>query len=146
LGAYSNPEGSGLAQTAQRAPTVFNFFEPDYVHPGVLAAAGLFAPEFQIFTDTTAITIPNYLYNMLYATRNATNVGLTLTDLLPLARSPQQLVDYANLVLAGGTMARSDTELIVSALTRMPASTSDLERVRSALYLVVSSPEGSIQK
>jgi uncharacterized protein (DUF1800 family) len=146
LGAYSNPEGSGLAQTAQRAPTVFNFFEPDYVHPGVLAAAGLFAPEFQIFTDTTAITIPNYLYNMLYATRNATNVGLTLTDLLPLARSPQQLVDYANLVLAGGTMARSDTELIVSALTRMPASTSDLERVRSALYLVVTSPEGSIQK
>jgi len=125
---------------------VFNFFEPDYVHPGVLAAAGLFAPEFQIFTDTTAITIPNYLYNMLYATRNATNVGLTLTDLLPLARSPQQLVDYANLVLAGGTMARSDTELIVSALTRMPTSTSDLERVRSALYLVVSSPEGSIQK
>ena len=148
-GAYTNPETIGtasLAQAALRAPTVFNFFEPDYVHPGPLAASGLYAPEFQLFTDTTAITIPNYLYNLLYATRNATTVGLTLTDLLALAKSPQQLVDYANLVLAGGTMTKADTELVVSALTRMPASTSDLERVRSALYLVVSSPEGSVQK
>ena len=148
-GAYTNPETIGtasLAQAALRAPTVFNFFEPDYVHPGQLAAAGLYAPEFQLFTDTTAITIPNYLYNQLYSTRNATNVGLTLTDLLPLAKSPQQLVDYANLVLAGGTMSRPDTDLVVAALTRMPAATTDLDRVRSALYLVVSSPEGSIQK
>ncbi len=153
-GAYTNPEtlnSASLFQAALRAPTVFNFFEPDFTFPGTLAAAGLYSPEFQLFTDTTAITIPNYLYNLVYVTRSATNaadanVGLTLTDLMPLAKSTQQLVDYMNLVLAGGTMTKTSTDLIVSALTGMPAATSDTERVRSALYLVVSSPEGSIQK
>jgi uncharacterized protein (DUF1800 family) len=141
----SNPEGS-LAQSAGRANTVFNFYEPDYIYPGAIASAGLFAPEFQIFNDTTAISAPNYLYGIIYSTPSATSVGLTLTDLLPLAKAPQQLVDYMNLILCGGTMTQADTNLIVSALTRMPTSTADLEKVRSALYLVVTSPEGSVQK
>ena len=145
----TNPENIGtssLAQAAGRAPTVFNFYEPDYILPGALAAAGLYAPEFQILSDTTALANPNFLYNIIYSTRSATNVGLTFTDILPLAKSPQQLVDYMNLVLSGGTMPKSMTDLIVAAITRMPASTSDLDKVRSALYLTVSSPEGSIQK
>lgn len=141
----SNPEGS-LAQAAGRANTVFNFYEPDYIYPGVIASAGLFAPEFQIFNDTTAISAPNYFYGIIYSTPTATSVGLTLTDLLPLAKTPQQLVDYLNLIFCGGTMTQSDTNVIVSALTRMPTSTADLEKIRSALYLVVTSPEGSVQK
>ena len=141
----SNPEGA-LAQSAGRATTVFNFYEPDYIYPGIIASAGLFAPEFQIFNDTTAISAPNYLYGIIYSTPTATSVGLTLTDLLPLAKAPQQLVDYMNLIFCGGTMTQADTNLIVSALTRMPSATTDLEKVRSALYLVATSPEGSVQK
>jgi len=141
----SNPESS-LAQAAGRANTVFNFYEPDYIYPGAIASAGLYAPEFQIFNDTTAISAPNYLYGIIYSTPTATSVGLTLTDLLPLAKAPQQLVDYMNLIFCGGTMSPADTNLIVSAITRMPSSTADLEKVRSALYLVVTSPEGSVQK
>jgi len=145
----TNPETittASLAQAAGRAPTVFNFYEPDYILPGALAAAGLYAPEYQIFTDTTAITTPNYLYNFIYSTRSATAVGLTLTDLQPLAKSPQQLIDYMNLIMCGGTMPKAETDLIVSALSRMPTATADLEKVRSALYLVVTSSEGSVQK
>ncbi|MBC7369353.1 MAG: DUF1800 domain-containing protein [Undibacterium sp.] len=145
----TNPETIGttsLAQAAARAPTVFNFFEPGYVLPGALAAAGLYAPEFQILTDTTAITIPNYLYSVIYSNRNAATVGLALTDVLPLAKTPQQLVDYMNLVMSAGSLPKTMTDVIVSAITRMPASTSDTDKVRSALYLVVSAPAGSIQK
>ncbi len=145
----TNPESLGntsLGHAAGKALTVFNFFEPDYVLPGALATAGLYAPEFQILTDTTAVSIPNYLYSITYTTRNAGSVGLTLTDILPLAKSPQQLVDYMNLVLSAGSMPKSMTDVIVSALTRMPASTSDLEKVRSAIYLTVSSSEGAVQK
>ena len=59
-GRYSifNAEGT-LAQAALRAPTVFNFYEPNYVLPGDVAAAGLYAPEYQILTDTTALTFTN---------------------------------------------------------------------------------------
>ena len=50
-----NPEGS-LNQAALRSPTVFNFYEPNFVLPGAVAEAGLYAPEYQILNDTTAIT------------------------------------------------------------------------------------------
>ena len=46
-----------MAQAALRAPTVFNFYEPNYVLPGSIAEAGLYAPEYQILTDTTALTV-----------------------------------------------------------------------------------------
>jgi uncharacterized protein (DUF1800 family) len=145
----TNPESIGntsLAEAAGRAPTVFNFYEPGYVRPGALAFAGLYAPEFQLLTDTTAITLPNYLYGIIYSTRNATSVGLTYTDVLPLVKTPQQLVDYLNLVFSGGTMPKNMTDLLVSAVTRMPTGTSDLEKIRSVLYLAVTSPEVGIQK
>jgi len=141
----SNPE-TLLAEAALRAPTVFNFFEPDFVKPGDLAAAGLYAPEYEILTATTAITIPNFLYTYIYNTRSVTTIGLKLDDLLPLARTPQPLVDQLNLVLGGGTISKAVTDRIVSVLTAMPNGTTDLEKVRSAIYLVATSPDGAIQK
>lgn len=146
--AISNPENL-LAQAALRAPTVFNFFDPDFVKPGALAAAGLYAPEYEILTATTAITVPNFLYTYIYNTRSAANpatIGLKLDDLLALARTPQALVDQLNAVLSAGTIPKPMSDRIVAALAAMPANTADLEKVRSAIYLVVTSPEGAIQK
>lgn len=139
-----------LAQMALSAPTVFNFFEPGYVQPGALAAAGLHAPEFQIFTDTTAITVPNYLYGYLYATK-PTNVDsdavyLDVTGYTALAAKPADLVDKLGLLLAGGGLSPSSRTRIVSTLTAMPSTTTDVEQVRSAAYLVLVSPEGATQQ
>ena len=147
-----------LSQTPLHAPTVFNFFEPNYVQPGVLASAGLYAPEYQILNDTTAISAPNQLWNFIYATRSTTNpldttLGIKLDGLLPLARTPAALVDQANLILAGGALPKSVTDRFAAAIAAMPAGTGatintaqDIERVRSALYLTVSVPQGAIQK
>ena len=152
-----NSENS-LGQTPLHAQTVFNFFEPNYVHPGALAAAGLYAPEYQILSDTTAISLPNQLWTHLYSNRSATNpldttVGIQLDSLLPFARTPQALVDQANLILAAGGLPKSVTDRFVTAITAMPIGTgtavntaNDIERVRSALYLTVSVPQGAIQK
>jgi uncharacterized protein (DUF1800 family) len=139
-----------LSQMALSAPTVFNFFEPGYVQPGPLAAAGLYAPEFQIFTDTTAITVPNYLYTYLYANRptatDSDTVYLDVTPYTSLAAKPAELVDKLNLLLAGGGLNASTRSRITSTLTSMPSNTTDVERVRSAAYLVLVSPEGAIQQ
>lgn len=153
--AISNPEGS-LAQAALRAPTVFNFFEPNFVLPGAVAAAGLYAPEYQIMTDTTAITQPNFYYGYIYANRSTTDmnqqtIGLTLNDWLPLARTPADLVARLNLLLASNSLSKVATDRITEAITAMPAGTAtntanDLERVRSAIYLVLTSPQATIQK
>ena len=157
LGRYtiSNPEGS-LGQAALRAPTVFNFFEPNFVLPGAVAAAGLYAPEYQILTDTTALTQPNFYYTYIYNTRSTTDmsqqtIGLNLADWLPLARTPQQLVDSVNLLLTSGNVPKAAVDRMVAAITAMPVGTAtntanDLERVRSAIYLAITSPYGAIQK
>lgn len=152
---YNNPE-NGLGQAALRATTVFNFFEPDFVLSGALASAGLFAPEYQILNDTTAISTPNVYYGYLYANRSATDtaqqtIGLNFDSLLPLARTApqlQQLMDYLNLVLCGNSMPKTMNDRIITALTAMPnnSAANDLERVRSAIYLTLTSPEGAVQK
>lgn len=148
---------SQLGQTALHAPTVFNFFEPDYVLPGALTSAGLVAPEYQILTDTTAIAQPNQLWSWIYANRSQ---GATLnpgdgtigfvfeSNFLALARTPAALVDYTNLMLAGGGLPKTVTDRIVAGIAAMPNNTAatDLERVRSAIYLTVSVPQGAIQK
>ena len=146
-----------LGQTALHAPTVFNFYEPNYVQPGTLAAAGLFAPEYQIFTDTTAISQPNQLWSWIYANRTqgaTANAGEATigfihdSSLLALARTPAALVDHVNLVLAAGGLPKAVTDRMVAAISALPNNTAatDLERVRSAIYLAVSVPQGAIQK
>lgn len=154
LGRYNiaNPEG-GLAQAALRAPTVFNFFEPNFVLPGAVASAGLYAPEYQIMNDTTALTQPNFYYSYIYNNRSTTDmtqqtIALTLNDWLPLARTPSQLVDTINLVLAANGLPKTITDRIATAVAAMPTNSTaaDTERVRSAIYLVLTSPQGSVQK
>jgi hypothetical protein len=161
---FPNPEAT-LAQAALRAPTVFNFFEPGYVYPGALAESGLVAPEYQLLTDTTAISMPNQLWNFIYATRSGmpgtttvrnpaeATIGVLINaEVLALARNPRALVDYANLVLAAGSLPPAVMDRLVAAITALPNSTAtalgstDVERVRSAFYLVVTLPQGAIQK
>ena len=140
-----NNANAQLSEAALSAPTVFNFFEPNFVEPGSLATAGLYAPEFQILTASTGISAPNYLYNFLFNTTYQ-GIGLTYTDLLPLATQPSALVDQIGLMLGGNSLAPATRNRIVSALNALPASTSNTDRVRIALYLVVTTPDGTIQQ
>lgn len=49
------------------APSVFNFYTPDYAPPGVLQDNGLVGPEFQILNSVTAIALPNRISSALNA-------------------------------------------------------------------------------
>ena len=62
-----------------------------------------------------------------------------------------QLVDRLSLLLTGGMMPAAARERVVAAVNGLPAGTgtatsNDIERVRSALYLVLTSPHGAVQK
>ncbi|MFM8337992.1 MAG: DUF1800 family protein [Opitutaceae bacterium] len=150
-----NPEGS-LSQASLRSPTVFNFYEPNYVLPGAVAEAGLYAPEFQILNDTTAITQPNFYYGYIYTTRSTTDmaqqtVGLNLTPFYPLARTPAQLAETMSLLFTSGTMPKASLDRVTAAINALPAgngtaTANDIERVRAAIYLVLTSPFGATQK
>lgn len=145
---FANPENS-LAQAALRAPSVFNFFEPDYVLPGPLAAAGLVAPEFQITTDTTAISVPNYLRQYIFATNNSQAPNTTTLNLSAeqaLAGNVTGLLDRLNLLMAGGQLSPESRTRITTALNALPTSASTLERAQTAVLLMATSPDGAVQK
>lgn len=64
---YNDLTGS-IGQSPQRAPSVFNWFLPDYVKPGAMAQAGLFAPELQISTESNDVAKANFFYNYTWST------------------------------------------------------------------------------
>lgn len=54
-----------LGQTPQSAPSVFNWFLPDYTPSGELAGNGLVSPELQIANENSTFTSTNYLYTLI---------------------------------------------------------------------------------
>ncbi len=155
-----NATTATLAEYPLHAATVFNFFEPNFIQPGSLAAAGLYAPEYQILTDTTAIAIPNQIWNYIYANRSTTNaadatLGLDLSGLVPFARTPAALVDQVNTILAAGSLSKATTDRMTALIAALPNTTTgtpsitnanDRERVRSAVYLAIATQQGAVQK
>ncbi|BDS05119.1 hypothetical protein NT6N_01590 [Oceaniferula spumae] len=61
-----NDTDGNIGQTPLHAPTVFNWFLPDYSVVGPLADAGLRVPEFQIATEISVITNANVFYQLAY--------------------------------------------------------------------------------
>jgi uncharacterized protein (DUF1800 family) len=57
----TNPEAT-FQQRPLGAPSVFNFFEPDYKQPGAISTLGLFSPEFQILHEVSTVNTANELY------------------------------------------------------------------------------------
>jgi uncharacterized protein (DUF1800 family) len=146
-GRYAVNGTASLLQMPMRAPTVFNFFSPDYQPQGAMSELRLKGPEFEITTDATVVLVANYLRNIINGsmgpTENRTTIDLAYEQ--SIAGNPAQLVDHLNALLMGGTMSPAMRTIIVDAVTKIPAG-SPLERARTAIYLVVNSPEYVIQK
>lgn len=59
---------SSLGQSPLDAPSVFNWFYPDFTVPGRIAQAGLVAPEMQTITEGAEIAKINFLYSYMWMT------------------------------------------------------------------------------
>ncbi len=145
-----NTPYANLNQGPLESPSVFNFYEPGYVYPGPLAAAGLVAPEFQITNDTTAITVPNFFRSTIFTTASGSNAAFNqVLDLGPeqaLAGNPSALIDHLALVMTANQLTAATKARITTALSGLSSSTSARERAQSALLLVATSLEGSTQR
>jgi hypothetical protein len=143
-----------LAQAPLRAQTVFNFYHPDYVLPGPLAAAGLVAPEFEITDDNSAIRTANLLNDVAFggnpqtpaAAPFAITLNLTTEQAFITANNLSGLLDHLNLVLCAGHMPAATKTRIATALTSLATFTGVPLRATSAVILTVTSPAGAVQK
>ncbi|MGZ5020063.1 MAG: DUF1800 family protein, partial [Chthoniobacterales bacterium] len=134
-------------EEAEKSPTVFNFFEPDYEAPGAIAAAGLHSPEFEITTETTVVSTANFLRNAIYTYvgPNSDRITLNLANEISLASNPTNLVDHLNSLLLAGTMSSDMRNILINAVGQIP-SNNPTERARTAIYLVINSPEFAIER
>ncbi len=137
-----------FGQSPYLASSVFNFFSPDYVQPGPLAAAGLVAPEFQITTDSTAIASANVQRQSVFRVPSANDPSFLIPDFsaqAALAGDPAALVDSLDVLLLSGQMTAATRDILLRAINAIPAD-QPLLRAQSAVYLIVISPDFVIAK
>jgi len=148
-GSYPISDGGAPDDFGQRplsSPTVFNFFLPDHKPTGIIADAGLYAPEFQIVTAVTAITSANALYGQVRGVMNnddndALEVRLDLHDEIAIASDANALVNRLDLILMYGTMSNPMRQVLLRALGQLR----DPERrVTTALQLIAIAPEYAV--
>lgn len=159
--------GTQLGQSPLRSPSVFNFFRPGYVPPGTaLAASGTPAPEFQLVSESTVAGYLNFMTetirgglwadgpNVPYGDSNATDgydIKASYSAELAIVIDATALVNRLNLLLCAGQLSAATRTLFINALnaTRITATSSSgrkLDRIASAVLLVMASAEYLIQK
>lgn len=134
-----------LGQTPMNSPTVFNFYDPNYVFPGVLAQAGLVAPEFQITNETTTMQVANWFYWAIGYGFKYGDIKLNLTTETNIGANSAALVDRLNLLLCAGQMSDAAKTVIINHLNTIPAG-DPLTRAKVAVYLFSSSAQAAVQR
>jgi len=145
-----NPEAY-LGQSPLRAPSVFNFFSPSYKPTGELTGLGLFAPELQLATDfrlpVTNDALGDAIFlNDIRGPQAGEEIVLDLGRDAPLAATPGALLDRYNLLFLSGQMSPQMRQILLAHLNATPNANGGRNRVREALYLIVNSPEYTVQK
>ena len=131
LSNYSN----NLSERPYRANSVFNFFPPDYVIPGTTVNA----PEFGIENTATTTLRMSLADSIVNNKITSFTVDLSNTSSLGvLAANPTNLVNTLSMLFMHSQMPANMQTAIVNAITPL---TSNAERVRVAVYLIITSSQ-----
>jgi uncharacterized protein (DUF1800 family) len=138
---------SSIGQNPLRAPSVFNWFRPDYAPPGEILRKGLVAPEFQITHETTTTGYANFVIHTVERGHgwNSSAIKANYSAELALANDPQALMDRLDLLLTTGRMSASTRQTILAAVSAIPATKPEA-RVHTAVALTMLSPDFIVQK
>jgi uncharacterized protein (DUF1800 family) len=138
---------SSIGQNPLRAPSVFNWFRPDYAPPGEILRQGLVAPEFQITHETTTTGYANFVIHTVERGHswNSNAIKADYSAELALAKDPPALMDRLDLLLTTGRMSASTRQIILDAVSAIPASQAEA-RVHTAVALTMLSPDFIVQK
>lgn len=146
------------------APSVFNFFLPDYQPNGLIATLDLFGPEFQIHNSASSINYFNEVHDWTFNQApvvpydpvdllldgeslpeddimSESSVEVPLEILLDMAAEPEVLLDHLNLLFAHNQLSNETYSTILEAIRALE---NEEDRVQMALYLLLISPDYAI--
>jgi uncharacterized protein (DUF1800 family) len=136
-----------MSQDVFNAPSVFSFYPPTARVPGENALG----PQFAIFSSLTSLRRANFANRVIFSTIPAappnrpTGTSIDLSPWDPLANNPEQLIEALNQLLLHGAMSAEMRDSVRVAVESIPASSARL-RVRTALYLIVTSSQYQVQR
>lgn len=153
-------------QLAMYAPSVFNFYLPDYQPNGPISQAGLVGPEFQLHNTATSIGFLNMAFDWAIEGYLMENEGIYEyfgqdipednwvrfqdQELREISNN-QVLIDELELLLCPGQLTEATRNIILTALDELEREGYyDPEwlqenRFRTALYLMLISPDVNTQ-
>lgn len=144
---------SELSQSPLSSPSVFNFYSPRYAPPGEVRDSGQVLPELQLANESSITLAHNRLYQSIYVDYvgrpdvSTTAILVNYAALLPLALDPPELLDELDTLLLSGGMTDTFRTTLLDYLQTIDATAdSGLLRLQEAIYLIVSSPQYSIQR
>ena len=140
--------GEELRQQVFRAPSVFNFYPPNFP----VAGTRLVGPAFGIYNANTAFARLNFINQLLNwggmdpdtSVPGATGSSVDLTTFKTDAGDAAKLVDRLQALATGGRASAATRAQILAAVNAWPTDDPSLdwrtERVRTAAYLVFAAP------
>jgi uncharacterized protein (DUF1800 family) len=139
--------GEEVRQHVFRSPSVFNFYPPDFPVRGT----SLVGPAFGVLNANTALGMANFVNQMVFwggvdadpTIPGATGTTLDLSAFLTDADNPAALVDRLAMLGTGGSLSSNARQQVINAVSAWTSNDSAdwrLERVRTAAYLVFTSP------
>lgn len=134
---FSNA-GDRMSQNVFYPQTVFNFFPPVYPIPG----SPLNGPEFGIFDTSTSLARVNFISDSVYGAIGS-NTKLDFTPVFN-AGTPDQMLDWLNVLFLHGTMPDDMKAIIVPAISAVDPTDTHAQ-ARTAIYLVTSSSMYQVQ-
>jgi uncharacterized protein (DUF1800 family) len=132
-----------FAQWPFYAPSIFNFYRPNYSPPGPLKAAKMLAPEFQITHEFTAAATHNEFH--LWISNDADGLYGIHRDnrawLDALAGNAPAMVDELDVLLTYGTLSAASRAAMIEAINTVPSYLGNKGRAKLALKLFFVSPD-----
>jgi uncharacterized protein (DUF1800 family) len=136
---YYASELAAMGQDVFTAPSVFNYYSPNYVIPGTTLTGG----EFEIHTPNNAIVRANEVASLFFSgwQNPVLNYGpgttVDVSAFVPLASNPTTLVNALDLTLTHGVMPAAMKTAIVNAVTADTLGA--VNQVQTACYLILTS-------
>ncbi len=151
----------GMGEAPFRAPSVFNFYPPDY--PLAESTQGLVSPQGKLVTTGTVLARHNLVYDWTVAGDQTSRGEYTAQAVIPGATGTQVdwsawqafgtdvdgMLDRIDLLLLNRTMSpaqRTAVKAAMTAVTNADAATQARKRAQTALYIVASSPQFQIDR
>jgi hypothetical protein len=137
---YYASELANLGEDLFNAPSVFNYYAPDYTVPGTSLVGG----EFQIHSPNNAIVRANEVASLMFSQYSnpvqsyGPGTTVDLTPFVALVATPSTLVDALDLTLTHGVMPATMKSQITSAVSA-DSGNGNVHQVQTACYLILSS-------